>query len=339
MTLTSTLRAWFKPKVLLPLVLAGALLFVALSLGDAGKVMGRVGRMPWSVWVLVPGLAAVYLLCKAAQLQLLLHNLKARGSWRRFGLAYAVGELSLTLPMGVFAQNVVLARDENIDFGRSAAATVLMLLLEMALVLLWLAVTGIPGWAPLQPLAAVALAGMVLLLIAGVYFRSVLERLAGRVRLRPLRWTLKQIVELLAGLRQLSSLRMLGLNLLLMPIYLGALGAAFLLVGHGVGLHRLGFVEAATIYAFSLAAILMTGGLSGQVGTVEVVGMSAAKAYGVEYTDGLALMLGFRLVWTGAIWLLCGPLAFALRGALRPDGPDESDDRGGKPTPAPPESG
>jgi hypothetical protein len=36
--------------------------------------------------------------------------------------------------------------------------------------------------------------------------------------------------------------------------------------------------------------------------------MVIAQAWGIGYTDGLAMMLGFRIVWTGSIWLLCLPL-------------------------------
>ena len=40
--------------------------------------------------------------------------------------------------------------------------------------------------------------------------------------------------------------------------------------------------------------------------------MLAARAWGIDYTDGLAMMLGFRVVWTGSIWLLCLPIVGIL---------------------------
>lgn len=55
-----------------------------------------------------------------------------------------------------------------------------------------------------------------------------------------------------------------------------------------------------------------------QIGTVEVLGMSAAQAWGMSLTDGLALMLGFRIVWTGAVWLINLPLVIVLWKTLKP---------------------
>jgi hypothetical protein len=99
---------------------------------------------------------------------------------------------------------------------------------------------------------------------------------------------------------------------LLTAAYLGALALVFFVVGRGIGLHSLSYLTAATIYAFSLAVIMCGGGLFGQIGTLEVLGMVAARAWGIGYTDGLAMMLGFRLVWTGAMWLLNLPVVFLL---------------------------
>jgi hypothetical protein len=62
---------------------------------------------------------------------------------------------------------------------------------------------------------------------------------------------------------------------------------------------------------FSLAVILIGVGLISQIGTLDLLGMAIARAWGIGYTDGLAMMLGFRIVWTGSIWLLCLPLVGA----------------------------
>lgn len=324
MNIHSALRTLAKPKVFLPILLAGALFFLAISLGDIDKVLGRIRGIPLVDLGLVLGFATVYLFFKGLQLHLLLKDLGAHPTPQRFLLAYAVGELAVTFPLGIFAQNWVLSESDRIHFGRSSAATVVMLLMETLVVLLLLTIVGIPNWPPLRPLA-----GCLVLVIAGLVF-SVLrfepfaQRLAGKVRHRRLHQAMDEAIGLIRGLKKLAGWRVLWVNMLITPVYLGALAAAFWIVGRGVGEHQLTYLQAATIYAFSLAAVLLTGGLSGQIGTVEVIGMNAARAWGIGYTDGLALMLGFRLAWTGAMWLLNIPVALAFWGRLRSKPEQES---------------
>ena len=316
--LARTLRLIARPKVLLPLLLAAALFFVAFTLGDIGKVLGRVRAIPVLNIGAALGCAAIYLAFKALQLHLLLADLGAHPQRRRFALAFAVGELAVTFPLGIFAQNWVLSEEDRIHFGRSSAATVVMLLMETSVVLLLLTVVGVPGWAPVRPLAALTLVLIAALLFGVLHFEPLAERIASRVRQPKLHQALGEAVGLIRGLKRLAVWRVLAINLLITVVYLGALCAAFMAIGHGVGLHRLGYLQAASIYSFSLATVLLTGGLPGQIGTVEVVGMTAARSWGLGYTDGLALMLGFRLAWTGAMWLLNTPIAIMFWRALRP---------------------
>ena len=328
MNTAHALRALARPKVFLPLLLAGALFFLAISLGDIGKVMGRIRAIPLSNLGAALGCAVVYLAFKALQLHLLLNDLGAHPKPRRFALAFAVGELAVTFPLGIFSQNWVLSEEDRIHFGRSSAATVVMLLMEIAVVLLLLAIVGIPGWPPLRPLAGALLILIAALMFGVLHFESFAQHLAGRIRNEKLHKAMEEAIGLIRGLKKLAAWRVIGINLAITPIYLGALVAAFMAIGHGVGEHQLTYLQAATIYCFSLAAVLLTGGLSGQVGTIEIIGMNAARAWGVGYTDGLALMLGFRLAWTGSMWLLNAPIAIMFWRALQPQaGAQQSVDR------------
>lgn len=317
MSIRGALRALAKPKIILPILLAGALFFLAVSLGDIGKVLGRIRAIPLMDLGITLGCAFVYLVFKGLQLHLLLGDLGAHPKRRRFLLAFAVGELAVTFPLGIFAQNWVLSESERIHFGRSSAATVVMLLMETAVVLLWLTVVGIPNWPPLRPLAGCLLLLIAALVFGVLHFEPVAQKLAGKVRHEKLHKAMDEAIGLIRGLKRLAGWRVLWANFLITAVYLGALIAAFLAVGHGVGLDKLSYVQAATIYCFSLAAVLLTGGLSGQIGTIEVIGMNAARGWGIGYTDGLALMLGFRVAWTGAMWLLNSPVVIAFWRRLR----------------------
>jgi len=300
--------ALLKPKVILPVPLAAALLVFAFSLGDIHDVIGRVGKLPVQVLLLSLAAAACYLACKAVQLKLMLTQIEVRIPAGPFWLAFAVGELTVTLPLGLFSQNWVLSASRRIHIGRSSAATVMMLLAEIAVVFLFLAVVGIPGWPDVHWTAVGVLGFFALLLTGAVLFG---EKAHPHLSKLPHAWmgkSARTALEMLGGLRKLSTPVMLVISIVLAAVYLGALTFAFWIVGRGMHVHHLAYLTAATIYIFSLAIVLVGAGLFSQIGTVELLGMLAARAWGLDYTDGLAMMLGFRIVWTGAIWLLCLPI-------------------------------
>lgn len=312
--MTSVLRTVINPGIVLPVLLSSALLALALTLGDLGEVLGRVQGIPLWVMAFALAMAVVYLAIKGWQLHLLLGRVNLHPGWRRLVLAFAVGELALTLPLGIFAQNWMLsvtARGEP-HFGRSSSATVVMLLAETLVVLLVLAVIGIPRWPLLQPLAVFCAAGLLVCGFLALRFGHLAEHLPRRPRHRSARKVLAQLNGFVRGLRRMYEPRLLVVTLLSTAAYLCALALAFTVVGRNMGIPHLEFVTAATIYAFSLAVVLMLGGVLSQIGLMEALGMGAALAWGLSLTDALALMLGFRLVWTGSMWLVNLPLVFVL---------------------------
>jgi lysylphosphatidylglycerol synthase-like protein len=299
--------------VLAPIVLAGGLFFLAIKLGDLGRAMSHIRNLPLRVLALALAMAIVYLGLKAWQLHLLLGNLGIRPDWRRLGLAFSVGELAVTLPFGIFAQNWVLARTGRAHFGETAAATVVMLLVEIFVVLLLLAVVGIRGWPMVRPLALGAGIGLCVLIVFVLHFEQGARKLCRRVSQPLLHKALNGLIDMLAGVRKLSNIHFLGINAIIAAAYLSALVVAFMVVGRNVGLEHFGFLMAATTYGFALAVVFLTGGLISQIGTVEVLGMGAAQAaFGIPYAEGLTLMLGFRVVWTGAMWLCNLPVVAAM---------------------------
>jgi hypothetical protein len=328
--LLSRIRHVLKPGVVLPVLLAAALLVFAFNLGDLGKVMARLRGLPLHVIGISVGAAAVYLGCKAVQLRLMLNRIGVCISPRPFWLAFAVGELTVTLPLGLFSQNWVMSASRRVHVGRSAAATVMMLLVEIAVVFLFLAVMGLPGWGEVRWVAVALLVLFVAFVAGAVVFEDKARKLAGGVRREWLKKIAKGGVELLDGLRKLCTPHTIGVSLVLAAIYLGALTIAFWQVGRGMHVQHLDYWSAATIYAFSLAVILIGAGLVSQIGTIDLLGMVIAQAYGIGYTDGLAMMLGFRIVWTGAIWMFSLPIVGATWREMPSGGKHDSGDGGKK---------
>jgi Lysylphosphatidylglycerol synthase TM region len=310
--LRPALRVLARPTLVPPVLLAAALLAFAFKLGGLPGVLRRIQGLPTGVLWLTLGLGAGYLALKAMQLRLLLDNLGLRVPWADFALAFCVGELTLTLPFGLFAQNWVMSASSQIHAARSVAATVMMLLAEIIVALGVLAAIGIPGWTAVRPAAVGVLIACASVVFGLLRYEHVTSRVANKVRQPWLRKGLLAGIELLASLKRLSRPKLVGINVLLAAGYLAALAYALLVVGRGAGVPALDYTRAVTIYAFALVVVLLGGGAFGQVGTVDVLGMVAGRAWGIDYSDGLALMLGFRVAWTGAMWLLNLPVVFLL---------------------------
>ncbi|MGH8145481.1 MAG: hypothetical protein ACREPY_04030, partial [Rhodanobacteraceae bacterium] len=266
----------------------------------------------------------------ALQLRMMFNHIGVCVPARPFWLAFAMGELTVTLPLGLFSQNWVLSASRRVHVGRSSAATVMMLLVEIATVFLFLAVVGIPGWNAVRWIAVALLAMFTLMLIAALVFEDKVRALPGRLNREWLKKATEGGVEMLDGLRKLCTPGTIAISLVLAAIYLGALTIAFWQIGRGMHVQHLGYIDAATIYMFSLAVILIGVGLISQIGTVDLLGMVIAQAWGIGYTDGLAMMLGFRIVWTGSIWVLCLPVVASTWREMPSSGKHQSGDRGKK---------
>lgn len=310
-------RRILQSKILIPILLAAALFLFAFSITDVPDVMGSIRAIPVYSWLAALGFAALYLALKGLEFGLFLRSMGFSIGWRQLILAYAIGELCITIPSGIYAQNYVLNKIDSTSFSRSAAATTAMLIIEGAFVLITLLVLGIPGWAWLRPLiGSVFVAAFVLLATLGrIDWRKALH-----VPLRPRHWMhvlSLGVLKMISELRRLWSLRTLVPAFVLTGGYLLALLSAFLTVAHGVGASQLTFLQAVTIYFFALSATMTVGSVLTQVGIMEVVGLSATQAWGYSLNEGLAMLLGFRIVWTGAMWLFNGLLLLWLRGELR----------------------
>lgn len=320
------MKGWIKhiwktlaqPKATVPVLLAAALLAVAVSLSNIPLVFQRIGKtpLPYLLWTLA--FAAAYLISKGLQLQGFLKDLDVVVPWRSVLLAYTVGELTLTLPLGIYAQNYLLQRMQGSRLSRTVAATTLMLVFEAGMFFLLLALLGVAGWPWLRPVALFCLAGLIA--FVGLLTRwKRLQRRTVRV-VSALRLPGTAVQEFLDSLGVLANRRILLRRGYLTALYVVMLIGAFHTVAHGVGVPKLDFLQAATIYAFSLSIALIFGGITSQVGVVEIAGMGVARLYGYSFTEGLAMLLGFRLIWTACIWLLCLPIVFWLRDRLTASG-------------------
>lgn len=303
-------------QTLIPVLLSLALLAAAFSLANFSQVFARWVHIPWQTLPLVLALAGLYLALKGWQFALMLRAIGLRPHWQALLLAFSIGEMTVSLPFGVYSQNYILQRAAGTPAARSTTVTTMMLVFELGIALAMLALFGIPGWPELRP---IALSILILGSIGfGAFHRSkrlvswVVDLLPGGDRSR-----IGQIGRIfLERLQALPAPRIAIPNLLITLFYLLALEIAFYILGQRVSDSDLLFVQSLTIYLFALLVALLIGGLLSQIGVIEMAGLGAAKAWGIAPTDGLSMLLWFRLVWTASIWLICAPVAFLLRSEL-----------------------
>ncbi len=292
-------------------LLSAALLAFGLTISDAPKVMGRIQAIPLHTMALSLVLASLYLGLKGLQWHRFMDTISIPITWKQLALAFAVGEMAVSLPAGIYAQNYLLRRVAGADFARSSAATTALLLIEAGVTLPLLAILGIPGMDWLRPAIVGLLSIATLSLTIVICVRPVQRWAGGFLRSKPLRLVGPEFLELVEGLYSLFRPRMLLRGTIMVAGYLLSLLTAFYLVAHGVGVTGLTFEQAVTVYLFALAVVLVLP-ISSHLGVVEAGGLGAMHALGYSSTQAMAALLGFRLVWTGAVWMVCIPVVVVL---------------------------
>lgn len=307
-------RVLTRPKVVVPFLLAMAFLVAAVSLSDIPAVFASIGKIPVVYLFGTLLLAAIYLICKGLQFRGFLKDLGIFVPWRSMLISYVVGEVTLTLPFGIYAQNYLLKKLQGSQISRTAAATTLMLIFEAGAFFLVLALFGVQDWPWLRWVAWVFLLGLIAFIGILTRWKRLQDDLSHLSQY--LKLPSGAVKDFLNSLSALADSRIFIRRGYLTALYAIVLIVAFHTIAHGVGVSSLGILQAASIYAFSLSIALIFGGITSQVGVVEVAGMGAARMFGYSFSQGLSMLLGFRLVWTACIWLICLPVIFWLRGEL-----------------------
>ena len=300
-----------QPKIVVAVLLSIALLAFLFSISDIPGVMAHIRELPLSAILFNLLLAVVYLALKFFLWRKYMSRLDIRANNRQLLLAFAVGEMTLNLPVGEYAPNYVLGKICGADFGRSSAATSAVLVVEGGVTLVALLTLGVPGWFWLRPLLLVicVAAGSVVALLA--LFRAARRLTAKLARIGPLRTVGTELDELFRGLQTLWTPGLLAIAIPLAACYLFAIVVAFYTVARGVGAQGFTLYQAGSVYLFALAVVLLNP-ISSHLGVIEVSGFSAMQAWGYSADQAFAALLGFRLVWTGVTWLICGSMVLAL---------------------------
>lgn len=321
------MKKLLQPKVLIPLILSVALLVALLAFADIKTVVALIVGFQkiYLLWFLL--LMVVYEVVRGAQWHVLLRALDIRVPLRTQIFAFAGGEITKSMPIGNYFQNYLLQQSKDADFGRTAAATTLIIVLEVVVSLAGVVILGLGHWTSwLRP--AIILGVAACLLAAWAYHRFHQHARTPRwIREhKTLRTAMNELKDLRAGAADLVHPRVLLVATLLSGGYLITAGAGLFVVVRGLDIGGVSFPEALAASFFSLAVSLIIP-IPVDVGIMELSGVGAFLAIGLQGGTNAAVgaMLLNRLLSIIASLAIAGVVMLTFRGELRAALRDRSD--------------
>ncbi len=275
--------------------------------GELGAVLGRVG------W-LATLLAVPYFALRVLSWHLLLEQVGVVVPIRQTVAAFSAGELTKSLPGGVYLETYVLARLERLrerEVVAAAVATTGMDVMVGTVAFLAAMTLGLPGQGWFRWLL-VSVAGAWLVLFGLVWLASRWWR-SGEHPDGP-RWML--VVARIVGEAARGAARLVrpaaARPLTATAAYLVVIAVILWLVLDALGLDRVGFAGAVGVIAVvSLANDLLP--IPTELGLTEITGVGVLGAHGVSAPDAAVVMLAYRVLTTGPLTVVIGVVLAWLR--------------------------
>lgn len=318
----SAITKWLRPNVVIPLLLVGGLVFALLSLTDIRKVIALMVSFPPTDLLLFLGLMVAYEVVRGVQWIMLLRALRLKSSLRTELFAFSVSEVTKALPIGNYVQNYLLQESEqHEDFGRTSAATTLIILLEVCVSLLGVLIFGDGSWTMiLRILIIIGVAVAALVVWLGLKYGQRHDAPQWMQKRKFLRTALEKLHNFADGVRDLLHPRTLALAAGLSALYLVIAAVGLFVIA--LGLHiQVSFTQTLSVYLLSLAISLIFP-LPVDIGVLEISMLGAFAAVGVNRNAGLGASLLNRILSIGAsivitaiaLTILNRELRAALRG-------------------------
>jgi uncharacterized membrane protein YbhN (UPF0104 family) len=252
--------------------------------------------------------------------------------------AFALSEVTKALPIGNYFQNYVLQQSKGADFGRTSAATTLIILEEVVVSLAGVVILGLGVWTSwLRPLVLVgaAIAIVVVWLLMRFHHKGHSHPWIAQHK------TLQKIADEFGRFREgavdLLHPRALAVTLACSATYLIVGGAALYVAVLGLGITNATFTETLAVYFFSLAVALMLP-LPIDIGVIELSGLGAFLAIGVSRDAALGAVFANRILSILASIVIAAVIVLVLHkeipglfkhmSAQRQDDADESQQPG-----------
>jgi uncharacterized membrane protein YbhN (UPF0104 family) len=302
-------------RVVIAAAVALSLFGYVIDIASHGDLEGWLGEMLGRIGLLAAVLAVPYFALRAVTWHLLLGQVGVEAPLRRTVAAFCAGELTKSLPGGVYLETYVLARLERLAekaIVDAAVATTGMDVMVGTVAFLTAMAIGLPGrgwfrWL----LIAVAAAWIVLFALLWVLIRRwrAHERPAASPWVRAVGRMGEEAARGAARLVQPAGWKPLATTAGALLIY----AVVLWLILDAVGLSGPGFVAAVSVVMItSLANDLLP--IPIELGLTEITGVGVLGAYGVPAPDAAIVMLGYRVLTTGALTLVVLAVIAVLRG-------------------------
>ena len=288
------------PKVVIPVILSFAVLAGLLFFGNIEQVIRLMEGFAhlYLLWFII--LMVVYEVVRGVQWHYLLQSMDIRVPLRAQIFAYAVGEVTKSVPVGNYFQNYVLQEAEGTDFARSSAATTFIILIEVFVSLMGVAIIGLGAWSSwLRPVILIGLP---------VFGFIAWAAHAWHVHPRTPPWVKehKSLLQALdafkkfrAGAAALFRPHVVGIAVLLGAIYVIVGASALYLVVRGLGIGGVSLWQVWAVYFFSLAFSLIVP-LPMDIGATEISGVGAFLAVAMSKSNAVGAMLVNRALSLGS---------------------------------------
>lgn len=290
------LRWLLRPAVLIPLILGAGMLVVLFTLADVRKVLAIVEGFDRRYLLIFALLMAIYFAIRAAQWHYLLRRLGIHAPLRSQVFAYALGELTKSLPIGNYFQNYLLRQSQGTSFSVSSVATTLILVTEVVVSLAGVLLLGLGPWTGwLRPLILVGGLGVMAFAALLYALRNVVRLPGGLLQRKGIVALSAELRRSRAGMRALLRPDVLAVDMALSAAYLTVAGMGMYCIVRGVGLGQLSLPQALAVYFFSLAVGLLVP-IPVDFGLIELSGAGALTALAVGRSAALSVMLLNRVL-------------------------------------------
>jgi len=315
-----------RPNVLAPLILLVALAVALLSFGDPKKLLTLVTHFHRDDLLYFFLLMVAYEAVRGVQWLVMLRALGVKARLRTQTFAFIGGEVTKSLPVGNYFQNYLLQQSDGTAFGRSSAATTLIIWIEVVVSLVALLFLGPGSWVWLRPTiigGVIAFALIAWALYAWFHSTSAPDWMARQKRLRGL---MEGVAHFREGAAVLMKPRLLLVETLLGAVYLVLGGAGLYVITRGLDITTVTFTQALAIYFVGLAVGLIIP-IPVDLGLTELGGIGTMLSLGVARSSAVGVVLLNRVLSIVAALLIAFIAAFFLRDefktVLRGRGPDE----------------
>jgi uncharacterized protein (TIRG00374 family) len=311
-----TLKKLLRPKVFIPVILAASVVAGLLAFADVRKVIALLLAFQWRYLISFLLLTAGYEVVRAVQWHFLLRSLGIHVPLRTQIFSFLTGEVAKTLPIGNYFPAYVLRQANGTNVGLTSAATTLIIFVEVAVSLVGLVILGIGGWGWLRPTILLGSLGAILLGWAVLKFYDDAEPARWMTERKVLRQALRGLHDFRAGTAELMRPRILAIELVFGTAYLVLAGLSLYMVLAGLGIHTVSVWQAMAVYFFSLAIGLIVP-IPVDIGLIEISGIGALLAFGIDRSAAVSAMLLFRVLSIGASLLIALVSMALLRDELR----------------------